>query len=55
MDQLQSPFAIPLEDIEALNESEGFCMLRKYLSSSAEYVLSFIPSTDFDIHHVDQY
>lgn len=38
MEQLQSPFAIPHEDIEALNGSEGFCMLRNYLARSAEYV-----------------
>lgn len=39
MDQLQSPFAIPREDIEALNRSEGFCRLRTYLARNAEYVL----------------
>jgi hypothetical protein len=39
MDQLQSPFAIPHEDVEALNASEGFCMLRSYLARTAEYVL----------------
>lgn len=38
MEQLQSPFAIPREDVEALNASEGFCMLRNYLARNAEYV-----------------
>jgi hypothetical protein len=38
MNQLQSPFAIPHEDVEVLNESEGFCMLRTYLARSTEYV-----------------
>jgi hypothetical protein len=43
MDQLQSPFAIPHEDIEAINGSEGFCMLRSYLARNAEYV--FFPQS----------
>jgi hypothetical protein len=38
MNQLQSPFVIPREDVEVLNESEGFCMLRNYLARSSEYV-----------------
>jgi hypothetical protein len=38
MEQLQSPFVIPHEDIEALHASEGFSRLRTYLSSNAEYV-----------------
>jgi hypothetical protein len=38
MEQLQSPFVIPREDVEALNASEGFCMLRNYLARNAEYV-----------------
>ncbi|KAH7411978.1 hypothetical protein DE146DRAFT_259864 [Phaeosphaeria sp. MPI-PUGE-AT-0046c] len=37
MEQLQSPFVIPLEDVEALNEHEGFCMLRNYLATSADF------------------
>ena len=47
MDQLQSPFAIPHEDVEALNKSEGFSMLRTYLASNSEYVSTppFQPST----------
>lgn len=46
MEMLQSPFVIPREDVEALNESEGFCMLRSYLARNAEYVyiLPFLPS-----------
>jgi hypothetical protein len=38
MEQPQSPFAIPREDVEALSESEGFCLLRNYLAGNAEYV-----------------
>jgi hypothetical protein len=38
MEPLQSPFAIPLEDVEVLNASEGFRMLRSYLTRNAEYV-----------------
>lgn len=38
VDMAQSPFAIPLEDIEALKASEGFNLLRTYLSNNAEYV-----------------
>ncbi|KAH8723443.1 hypothetical protein GQ44DRAFT_656692 [Phaeosphaeriaceae sp. PMI808] len=37
MDQLQSPFAMPREDVEALGASEGFRMLRSYLASNAEF------------------
>jgi hypothetical protein len=50
MEQLQSPFAIPHEDVDALNASEGFCMLRNYLARNAEYValLFDVPS---DILH----
>jgi hypothetical protein len=36
MDQPQSPFVIPREDVESLNASEGFSMLRDYLARSAE-------------------
>jgi hypothetical protein len=36
MEQLQSPFVIPREDVDALNGSEGFSMLRNYLARSAE-------------------
>jgi hypothetical protein len=34
----QSPFAIPREDVETLDASEGFRMLRSYLAHDAEYV-----------------
>jgi len=34
----QSPFAIPREGVEALDASEGFRMLRRYLAHDAEYV-----------------
>ncbi|KAF1917706.1 hypothetical protein BDU57DRAFT_174453 [Ampelomyces quisqualis] len=37
MEQPQSPFAIPREDVEALTESEGFCMLRNYLARNADF------------------
>ncbi|KAF2030257.1 hypothetical protein EK21DRAFT_65989 [Setomelanomma holmii] len=37
MEQLQSPFAIPREDVEALETSEGFRMLRSYLSRNADF------------------
>lgn len=36
---MQSPFAISHEDVEALNESEAFNVLRSYLARDAEYVL----------------
>jgi hypothetical protein len=36
MEQLQSPFAIPREDVESLNASEGFSMLRGYLARNTE-------------------
>lgn len=57
MDQLQSPFAIPREDVEALERSEGFRMLRKYLAGNAEYVHCSSPaffqliSDSFCDHH----
>lgn len=35
---MQSPFAISHEDVEALSNSKAFCLLRNYLSTSAEYV-----------------
>lgn len=35
-----SPFVIPQEDIEVLNASEGFCMLRNYLARDTRYVLA---------------
>jgi len=38
MEHLQSPFAIPLEDVDVLSRSEGFTMLRNYLARNAEYV-----------------
>jgi hypothetical protein len=34
----QSPFAIPLEDVDALAMEEGFQLLRKYLAHNAKYV-----------------
>jgi hypothetical protein len=34
-----SPFVIPQEDVEVLNESEAFCMLRNYLARDTRYVL----------------
>lgn len=40
LDTAQSPFAIPHEDVAALNASEGFQLLRDYLARSAEYVNS---------------
>jgi hypothetical protein len=42
MDHLQSPFAMPQEDVAALNASEGFSTLRSYLARNAEYVV-FLP------------
>lgn len=33
-----SPFVIPQEDVEVLNASEGFCMLRNYLARDTRYV-----------------
>lgn len=33
----QSPFAIPREDIEALNASHGFMVLRSYLAKDADF------------------
>jgi hypothetical protein len=36
--ELQSPLAIPHEDIQAVNSSEAFCVLRSYLARDAEYV-----------------
>lgn len=33
-----SPFVIPQEDVEVLNASEGFCMLRSYLARDTRYV-----------------
>lgn len=32
-----SPFVIPQEDIDVLNASEGFCMLRSYLARDTRY------------------
>jgi hypothetical protein len=49
MEQPQSPFAIPREDVEALNESEGFRMLRNYLARNAEYA-----EFPFHYHHIRQ-
>ncbi|KAH5336558.1 hypothetical protein HBI23_047940 [Parastagonospora nodorum] len=37
MEHLQSPFAIPLEDVDMLNRSEGFTMLRNYLARNADF------------------
>ncbi|KAH7093708.1 hypothetical protein FB567DRAFT_515892 [Paraphoma chrysanthemicola] len=37
MEQLQSPFAIPREDVDALERSEGFSMLRSYLARNADF------------------
>lgn len=34
-----SPFVIPQEDVEVLNASEGFCMLKNYLARDTRYVL----------------
>lgn len=34
-----SPFVIPQEDVEVLNASEAFCMLRNYLARDTRYVL----------------
>lgn len=38
--QLQSPFAIPHEDVAALESSQAFAVLRSYLASQTEYVVS---------------
>jgi len=35
-----SPFVIPQEDVEVLNASEGFCMLRNYLARDTRCVLT---------------
>ena len=32
------PFVIPQEDVEVLNASEAFCMLRSYLARDTRYV-----------------
>jgi hypothetical protein len=32
------PFVIPQEDVEVLNASEAFCMLRNYLARDTRYV-----------------
>lgn len=35
-----SPFEIPQEDVEVLNASEAFCMLRSYLARDTRCVSS---------------
>jgi hypothetical protein len=35
-----SPFVIPQDDVDVLNASEGFCMLRNYLARDTRYVLA---------------
>lgn len=34
-----SPFVIPQGDVDVLNASEAFCMLRNYLARDTRYVL----------------
>jgi hypothetical protein len=36
--QLESPFVMPQEDVEALHSSQAFCALRGHLAGDAEYV-----------------
>jgi hypothetical protein len=36
--QMESPFVMPHEDIEALHSSQAFCVLRGHLAGDAEYV-----------------
>jgi hypothetical protein len=36
--QMESPFVIPHEDVEALGSSKAFCALRRHLAGDAEYV-----------------
>lgn len=40
MELLQSPFAVPREDVAALEASQAFGVLRAYLAGQAEYVVS---------------
>lgn len=37
---MESPFSMLHEDVQALQESETFTVLRSYLAAEAEYVLS---------------
>lgn len=37
--QHESPFVIPHEDIQVLEESQAFTVLRSYLARDVEYVL----------------
>jgi hypothetical protein len=39
--QMESPFVMPHEDVEALHSSQAFCALRRYLAGDAEYVPFF--------------
>jgi hypothetical protein len=37
--EMESPFVIPHEDVEALGTSKAFCALRRHLAGDAEYVV----------------
>ena len=41
--QMESPFVMPQEDVEALHSSQAFCALRRHLAGDAEYV-TLLPS-----------
>jgi hypothetical protein len=39
--EMESPFVIPHEDVEALGTSKAFCALRRHLAGDAKYVVPF--------------
>jgi hypothetical protein len=44
-----SPFVIPQEDVEVLNASEGFCMLRNYLARDTRCVFRLVVPNFSDV------